>query len=441
MTAEHGNAGGRAVIGVEPFDAGSHRAIRESLARRSRHRWTWITRPGRAWKWRMRTAALELAADVGAALEETGASVLFTTSLLGTAELVAAIRRLAPRHSARLTVVLYMHENQAAYPIGPSAPEIARRDVQFALTNLASIAAADLVLWNSRWNAASFAEAMRRLLRRAPDRRPGVLESLLPGGDGAAGAVRHGIAWPPVEPPPDGIARRGQGPGDEAPVLQKPVRVLWPHRWEHDKGPDGLLDLARRDAERLDLRFTLLGARGRAVPRAIEILCDEFAARIDHAGYVPDRAAYWAHVAACDWVLSTARHEFFGIAVTEALLAGCLPWLPDRLSYPELLPAEARGLTPAHPPPEPGVVRRALARHLAPAMAAASVARIDAEIEAAVRRRAAQAMPDDLSDGRSDDVAEDLADHGAVHGPHDGTAPAAAGPVREPPAGGGSIRP
>ena len=63
-------------------------------------------------------------------------------------------------------------------------------------------------------------------------------------------------------------------------------------------------------------------------------------------GYVESKGEYWKWLAKADWVLSTADHEFFGIAVVEALFAGCLPWLPEKLSYPELLPACARGLTP-----------------------------------------------------------------------------------------------
>jgi hypothetical protein len=48
------------ILAFESFDAGSHRAVREAISRHSRHCWTWITRPGRSWKWRMRTAAIEM---------------------------------------------------------------------------------------------------------------------------------------------------------------------------------------------------------------------------------------------------------------------------------------------------------------------------------------------------------------------------------------------
>ena len=39
-------------------------------------------------------------------------------------------------------------------------------------------------------------------------------------------------------------------------------------------------------------------------------------------------------------VLSTAHHEFFGISILEAVMHGAFPILPNRLSYPGLIPEE-----------------------------------------------------------------------------------------------------
>ena len=57
-------------------------------------------------------------------------------------------------------------------------------------------------------------------------------------------------------------------------------------------------------------------------------------------GYAPDLAAYRAMLRQSDIVVSTAIQEFFGISVIEALYCGCVPVLPRRLSYPDLLPTE-----------------------------------------------------------------------------------------------------
>jgi glycosyltransferase involved in cell wall biosynthesis len=60
---------------------------------------------------------------------------------------------------------------------------------------------------------------------------------------------------------------------------------------------------------------------------------------VRHWGYAVDRAEYAHWLWQCDVVVSTARHEFFGLAVAEALACGCLPVLPEALAYPELIPA------------------------------------------------------------------------------------------------------
>jgi glycosyltransferase involved in cell wall biosynthesis len=309
----------------------------------------------------MRLAAVEfveMAAASGRLDEPIDA--IMATSLMG----VADLRALLPARLRGVPIILYMHENQAAYPSSSHPKVDSTRDVHFAITNLTSVLAADLVVWNSRWNRDSFMAAMDTLLKRANavDLR----------GWRRKAEARSTVIWPPVESPPVDCT--------EGRVLRNTERVVWPHRWEHDKGPDELLELATRHSDTLDLRWTILGEQFPDVPPALRDFETRLAARTDHFGFEPDRARYWRHLASAGWVLSTAQHDFFGLAVVEAMLAGCLPWLPPRLSYPELLPPEAVGLSPMHPPADRELVVAAIRKHLQPALAPNAVAAIDTAI-------------------------------------------------------------
>jgi len=356
------------ILGFEPFDDGSHRAVRQSISKHSHHQWTWLTRPGRAWKWRMRLAAIELTQMV----QQQGAfdpapDVIFVTSLLSAADL----RSLLPPELQIVPLVVYMHENQAAYPYSDRSEVSPDRDVHFALTNLTSTLAADCVIFNSEHNRNSFLVGLRDILKNAPDTSANNwLEQI---------ESKSHIAWPPVELPPKDTEM------SQRRVLHNSVRVVWPHRWEHDKGVDELLDIADQYTEPLNLRWTILGEQFLKVPEALGEFRVKFANQIDHIGFEPDRKEYWQHLRNCDWVLSTAKHEFFGIAVVEALFAGCLPWLPDRLSYPELLPECARNLSPAGPPNDPAIILRDIAAHLEPAVAFNAVTRLDELLQQAVK--------------------------------------------------------
>jgi len=363
----------RRILGFEPFDSGSHRAVRESIERHSRHRWMWLTRPGRAWKWRMRLAAVEMFEQAQrAGVLDAPFDAVFATSLMSLSDLRALMARAG---RGGVPFILYLHENQAIYPTRDDAPGPDNWDANYALTNLSSILAADRVIFNSAWNRDSFIEGIEALLRRAPDLELHDIASRLR-------SIAQ-VIWPPVEPP-DMSAQGGSATGEwrtRRAANDGAIRIVWPHRWEHDKGPDALLDIARHHAESLNLRFIILGQRFRDVPPAMIKLQQRFADRIDHCGFVDDRCEYWQWLSRADWVLSTARHEFFGIAVVEALLAGCLPWLPDRLSYREILPDATRNLSPVTPPRDPEAVREAIRAHLAPARAEESVRRLDRVIE------------------------------------------------------------
>ena len=123
------------------------------------------------------------------------------------------------------------------------------------------------------------------------------------------------------------------------------LRVLFPHRLEEDKDP---MSFARavRAATRRGARIEVVLTGGdpeRARGEALDALA-LLEPHLVSAG-MRERGDYLELIGTCDVVASTARHEFFGIAVAEAMAAGCAPLLPDRLNYPALvegLPAAER---------------------------------------------------------------------------------------------------
>jgi len=348
------------ILAFESYDGGSHKQFRETLTKYSTHDWTWVTRPAQSWKWRMALSAQEMVDDV---IEQgtTPPEVIFSTSLID----LAALRAALPKGWRDIPIVLYMHENQIAYPTSDE------RDASFAFTNLQSVLTADLALFNSKWNMVSFIEGIETLLAKSWDCKLKNVEARI--------REHSAVAWVPVELPTHDtrVLHNSDNSG-----RREPTRIVWPHRWEHDKGPERLLELARKYSEELNLRWIILGEQFKEIPESLKTFRIEFSDRIDHMGYVESKGEYWEWLHKADWVLSTAKHEFFGIAVVEALFAGCLPWLPERLSYPELLPVIARGLSPKlNTPVIYAEVTSEVNKHLYMAQAPHAVQRIDAFIE------------------------------------------------------------
>ena len=59
---------------------------------------------------------------------------------------------------------------------------------------------------------------------------------------------------------------------------------------------------------------------------------------IVHFGYVKTQAKYIEWLQKADIIPVTSLHDFFGVSVVQAVYADCIPLLPKRLAYPEIVP-------------------------------------------------------------------------------------------------------
>ncbi len=137
------------------------------------------------------------------------------------------------------------------------------------------------------------------------------------------------------------VATEAVWPGKLGELPDRPLRLLWVGRFEHDKGGDGLLQiLMRLEQDELDYELAVIGQQFRSSPDVFRQIETDFSHRLVQFGYMDDPRAYRALLRGADVVLSTALHEFQGLAVLQAVANGCLPVVPNRLAYPEIYPAQ-----------------------------------------------------------------------------------------------------
>lgn len=305
------------VIAVEPFYGGSHRRFLDAVSQRSRHRWKLVTGKGVHWKWRMRSAPLQLA-DATAELLRDGfrPDVVFCTDMLDLPQWRGLLR---DPDLLTAPTAIYFHENQWTYPVAP----LARVDHHYGYTNLLSALAADAVIFNSAFHRDEFMSASGQFVSRMPDATESHDIDRI-------GRIAKVIA--PGFVPPDRLASRS---------TNESLTIGWVARWEHDKRPDQFETLLDRLTGRgLEFELILLGPRPRNGSEPLDHIRQRYADRIRFDGFAETREDYWQRLSEMDVVVSTADHEFFGIAICEAIWAGAIPVLPNRLSYPELAAPE-----------------------------------------------------------------------------------------------------
>lgn len=304
------------ILLLSAYDAASHRYWREGLVRHlPEHEWTVLALPPRHFSWRMRGNSLSWAWGERERLSRSY-DLLIATSMTD----LSALRGMLPA-LARIPALVYFHENQFDYPA--SGNEF--RSVEPAMLNLYTALSADRILFNSDYNRRTLLEGVEQLLKRLPDQvPPGLVDRLM---------VRSEVLPVPLS------GESFRSPGRRGKVLQ----MVWNHRWEFDKGPELLLAAMRvLAARRDDFVLHVVGQQFRRVPAAFGELRALLGGRIGYWGHIDPVSDYRQLLQQADLVLSTALHDFQGIAVLEGVASGALPVVPDRLAYRELFPAAYR---------------------------------------------------------------------------------------------------
>lgn len=304
------------ILLLSAYHAASHDYWLQGLLRElPEYEWTVLTLPPRYFNWRIRGNPLSWIAEESATLARDY-ELLIATSTVD----VATLKGLVPSLATCPTAV-YFHENQFAYP--QSQQQARHQRVEPQMVNLYSALAADELWFNSAYNRRSFMAGSQALMRALPDHVPG--QEWLAGLDAKARVL-------PVPLLPALTTRQSRA---------SKLRVVWNHRWEYDKGLENLCRAIEIACDRgLELELTLLGQRFRQCSDVMEKLIHKLSGgahsvTLTENLFIEDRADYLQRLADQDVVLSTSLHDFQGLAVMDAVQAGCLPLLPDRLCYPD----------------------------------------------------------------------------------------------------------
>ncbi len=309
------------ILVLEAYDDGSHKSFLDGLLKHSCHNFIRISLPGRKWKWRMRGSALYFARELFNIWPENAVFTPAETQLIFTSDMtsVTDLKALLPKILQAIPLVCYFHENQLTYPLSQHD----QLDYEYGFTNITSALSADELWFNSAYNRDEFVAATDILLKKMPDYVP----------ERIADDIKTKSITMPLGMNPALLTLPRK--------LSSPPAILWNHRWEYDKNPGAFFQtIYELDQQGQDFKLIIAGESFRVIPEEFEHAREKLAHRIIHYGFAQSQEQYFNLLSQSDIVVSTAIHEFFGISVMEAVSAGCVPLLPNRLNYPHLLPEQ-----------------------------------------------------------------------------------------------------
>lgn len=307
------------ILVLEPYFGGSHKYFLEGLQQYVEAEYTFMVLPARKWKMRMQLSAHWYVDQINALPPEKRIFDLVFCSTFVDVAVFRAMTSFIENWNHNAKILSYFHENQFGYPQQFKD----RHQHQFSAINFHTALCSDGIAFNTDYNRQNFFIGCRKFLKSAADMQ---LSHLVEKIREKSVILYPGIDFTEI----DQIAMEKKVK-NEVPV------IVWNHRWEHDKDPDQFfLALRHLEEKGIDFKLIVLGESYTNSPECFNEAQQRFADKIIHFGFVESYSQYIALLALGDIVVSTSRHEFYGISIIEAVRAGCRPLLPHELSYPEL---------------------------------------------------------------------------------------------------------
>jgi len=305
------------ILLIEPYYTGSHKQWADGYKRYSRHNIKILSLKGQFWKWRMHGGAVTLAREFNDM--QWRPDLILATDMLDLSTFLSLTRD----RSNGIPTAIYFHENQLSYPWSPSDRDLQNnRDTHYGFINYSSALVADKVLFNSKFHMRSFLDALHPFLKQFPDHQE--LESIEDIRDRSE-VLYLGIDLKLFD---------GHKTSHEGDPL-----IVWNHRWEYDKNPElffKVLEQIKNDG--IDYGLVVLGENFSQSPTVFEQSKSSLKDYIIHWGYVDTFNQYAEWLWKADILPVTSNQEFFGASVMEAIYCDTWPILPNRLTYPELIP-------------------------------------------------------------------------------------------------------
>ncbi|KAK2170412.1 hypothetical protein LSH36_3g26068 [Paralvinella palmiformis] len=380
------------VLIIEPFCGGSHQQLVD-LLQEEIEQCVLYSLPAKKWQWRARTSAIYFSQVIPHSQQYR---VLFCSSVLNLAELVA----LRPDLSG-LKKVVYFHENQLVYPVRKQQDRDFQFGYNQVLTCLVADTVLFNSAYNKESFLTNIPHFMKLIPDHRPK---GLSEKIRPKclvlyfpikfpekrsnrctmkdnihvgrtlsvednycdesvkcldndvddsdddddnahpessaiSDGNSSHI--GLQMPLVNKEQDVVQDLSLSSKISTSEVIQPLVIAWPHRWEHDKNPELFFKLLYMlKADNYCFKIAVMGETYTDVPSIFDDAAVHLKDHILTWGYQETKSNYYKLLQQSDIVVSTAKHEFFGVAMLEATYLGCYPLVPNDLVYPEIFPKE-----------------------------------------------------------------------------------------------------